>query len=271
MKLHFPHGDHADVDLQSGQYTLGSSEQADIRIEDKGLGSIHATITVDGSDCSVSVDNEARLISVNGKLVKSSKEVREGDLLIAAQVHMKAMPSGAVEEEEDDNRTRVRMALPKFILRGVSGAYFGKTYPLRGSTIIGRHSECHICVNADGISRKHAQIDAEATGLVVTDLGSSNGTFVNGKKVEKADLSVGDELKLDNIRFLVQTPGMTDPALEGASKDKPAKSSPTAQHAVPADSGGGGGMLKWVITILVLGGAVAGAWKMGYLNGLLGG
>ncbi len=270
MKIHFPHGDHPDVQLQSGKYTLGSSENADIRIEDKGLGEIHATITLDGTDCSVSIDNEARLISVNGKLVKSSKEVREGDLLIAAQVHMKAMPSEETVEEEDDNRTRVRMALPKFILRGVSGAYFGKTYPLRGATIIGRHSECHICVNADGISRKHAQIDAEAAGLVVTDLGSSNGTFVNGEKIERADLNVGDELKLDNIRFLVQTPGMTDPALEGgAKKSATSKPSPTGNHSVPEESGGG--MMKWVITLIVLGGAVAGAWKMGYLNGIIGG
>ncbi len=269
MKLHFPQGDHADVELQSGKYTIGSSSEADITVEDKGLGEIHATLSIQDNECEVSIDNAARLISVNGKLVKDRKEVREGDLLIAAQVHMKVLSS--VEEEDDDNRTRVRMALPKFILRGVSGAYFGKTYPLRGATIIGRHSECHICVNADGISRKHAQIDAEATGLVVTDLGSSNGTFVNGKKVEKADLNVGDELKLDNIRFLVQTPGMTDPALEGASKSQ-AKPSSTANSrpgppTIETKSGGG---LKWLITLVVLGGAVAVAWKMGYLNGLLG-
>ncbi len=268
MKLHFPQGDHADVELQSGKYTIGSSANADIRVEDKGLGDIHATLTIQDNECEVSIDNAARLISVNGKLVKERKEVREGDLLIAAQVHMKVLSS--VEEEDDDNRTRVRMALPKFILRGVSGAYFGKTYPLRGATIIGRHSECHICVNADGISRKHAQIDAEATGLVVTDLGSSNGTYVNGKKVEKADLSVGDELKLDNIRFLVQTPGMTDPALENASKSQSKTSSSTANKTTPPATEKSNSGVKWLITILVLGGAVAVAWKMGYLNGLIG-
>ncbi len=267
MKLHFPQGDHADVDLQSGKYTIGSASNADIKIEDKGLGDIHATLTVVDNDCVVSIDNEARLISVNGKLVKKSKELREGDLIIAAQVHMKVISSAQVEQE-DDNRTRVRMALPKYILRGVSGAYFGKTYPLRGSTIMGRHSECHICVNADGISRKHVQIDAQADGLVVTDLGSSNGTFVNGKKIESTELKVGDELKIDNIRFLVQTPGMTDPALESASKDTAtAKTSQANNHT---ETSKGGGAVKWLVTLLVLGGAIAAAWKLGYLDGLLG-
>ncbi len=268
MKLHFPHGDHADIELVSGDYTIGGSADADIRLEDKGLSDIHAKLTIKDDECEVSIDNAARLISVNGKLVKDKKEVREGDLMIAAQVHMKLM-SSVVEAEEDDNRTRVRMALPKFILRGVSGAYFGKTYPLRGSTIIGRHSECHICVNADGISRKHVQIDADPNGLKVRDLGSSNGTFVNGKKIEECELKVGDELKIDNIRFLVQTPGMTDPALDASAKSANAT---TKKHALPASNQdeGSGGVVKWLVTLVVLGVAIGAAWKMGYLNGIFG-
>lgn len=269
MKLHFPHGDHADVELQDGKYTVGSASSADICIKNKGLGDIHATINIEDNEFEVVIDNEARLISVNGKLVKGSKEIREGDLMIAAQVHMKLVTSVEEKEEEDDNRTRVRMALPKFILRGVSGAYFGKTYPLRGSTIIGRHSECHICVNADGISRKHVQIDAEADGLVVTDLGSSNGTYVNGEKIESIELKVGDELKLDNIRFLVQTPGMTDPALDAAAKSNNTATR-QSQKFKPDVVEKSNSAMKWFITLIILGGAIGGAWKMGYLNGIIG-
>ncbi len=269
MKLHFPQGDHNDVELQDGNYRIGSSEEAEISIQDKGLGNIHATLTISNGEGVLNVDNEASLISVNGKLVSKSKELREGDLIIPSQVHMKLVSSEAVEEEVDDNRTRVRMALPKFVLRGVSGAYFGKTYPLRGSTIIGRHSECHICVNADGISRKHVQIDADPNGLKVKDLGSSNGTFVNGKKIDECDLKVGDELKIDNIRFLVQTPGMAEPAADSAAKST---SKTTKKQSLPKDidEESSGGAVKWLVTLVVLGGAIAGAWKMGYLNGLIG-
>lgn len=264
MKLHFPHGDHADVDLVDGEYTIGGTDAADIKLVDKGLADIHAKITANNGEVTVSIDNPARLISVNGKLVKNNKEVRENDLLIAAQVHMKLVSSDATAEEEDDNRTRIRMALPKYVLRGVSGAYFGKTYPLRGSTVMGRHSECHICVNADGISRKHVQIDVEPDGLKVRDLGSSNGTFVNGKKVEDSDLKVGDELKIDNIRFLVQTPGMTDPALEKSSQSD--VKATQKRPAAPVEEEKSGGAIKWVVTLVVLGGAIAAAWKMGYLG-----
>ncbi|WP_154223638.1 FHA domain-containing protein [Marinicella rhabdoformis] len=266
MKLNFPHGELKDKDLVDGDYRIGSSDEAEVVIKDKGLAEVHATLHVKGKELSISIDNEARLVSVNGKLVKQNKEVRPNDLIIMAQVHLKVID--VTEEEEDDNRTRIRMALPKFVLRGVSGAYFGKTFPLRGATVLGRHSECHVCINADGISRKHAQITVEADGLSVKDLGSSNGTYVNGEKIDEAHLNVGDEVKLDNLRFLIQTPGMPEPAGKEASQKN------TAPHgnAAPLEQSesSGSGALKWVITIGVLGGAVFAAWKMGYLNGLLG-
>lgn len=266
MKLHFPHGEHPDVMLENGAYTIGGDNAADITIEDKGLADIHLTITVQGSDYSVSIPSEASLVSINGKLVKDEKEVRAGDLLIASQVHMKLLDSSAKQPVAgDDGKTRIRMALPQFILRGVSGAYFGKTYPLRGTTTIGRHSDCHICVNAEGVSRRHMQIDADATGLVIKDLDSSNGTYVNGERIKSRELQVGDEIRIDNIRFLVQTPGMGDPTLDQAGGK--AKAKPKATVAEQDSSGSGA--VKWLVTIIVLGGAVAAAWYYGFLDGLL--
>ncbi len=267
MKLNFPHGELNDKDLVDGTYRIGSSDDAEVVIKDKGLADVHATLHVKGSDLSISIDNEARLVSVNGKLVKQNREVRPNDLIIMAQVHLKVID--VVEEEEDDNRTRIRMALPKFVLRGVSGAYFGKTFPLRGATVLGRHSECHVCINADGISRKHAQITVEADGLTVKDLGSSNGTYVNGDKIEEAHLNVGDEVKLDTLRFLIQTPGMPEPASKEASQ-KNTSPHGNAASSVQGEEAGGSNAIKWLVTLGVLGGAVAVTWKMGYLNGLLG-
>jgi len=266
MKLHFPHGEHPDVILEKGQYTIGGDNAADITIEDKGLADIHVTLSVEGSDYSVSVPNEASLVSINGKLVKDKKEVRSGDLLIASQVHMRLIDTVTDNASADDGKTRIRMALPQYILRGVSGAYFGKTYPLRGTTTIGRHSDCHICVNAEGVSRRHVQIDADPTGLVIKDLDSSNGTYVNGEKIDSRELQVGDEIRIDNIRFLVQTPGMGDPTLDAKQK-KPMK--PIANEDSEEQSSGGA--VKWIITVIVLAGAAAvAAWQLGYLDKFLG-
>jgi pSer/pThr/pTyr-binding forkhead associated (FHA) protein len=268
MKLIFPHKEHKNFELMGESFTIGSSEESSIRIEAVGMSPNHARLAKDGDVYSLIVKNPASIVTVNGRLVKGSKEVREGDLMIIAQVHCKL--EGDKVEEKDDNRTRIRMALPKYILRGVSGVYFGKTFPLRGKTSLGRHSENDIFVNVDGISRKHAEITVLADSLQVEDLDSSNGTFVNGEQISKQEVKIGDEIKLDNIRFLIQSPGMpmskdasSTTSTTSESKPKPVKSSSNA-------AGNSGSSLKWIVTALVLIVAAAGgAWYMGMLDKFL--
>lgn len=269
MKLVFPHKEHKDFELVGDSFTIGSSDEADIKIEAIGLNAIHATLVKDGQDYSLQINNPACMASVNGRLVKETKEVREGDLMIISQVHCKL--EGETVEQKDDNRTRIRMALPKYVLRGVSGVYFGKTFPLRGKTSLGRHSDNDIFVNVDGISRKHAVVTVLADGLEIEDMDSSNGTYVNGEKITKKALVIGDEIKLDNIRFLIQSPGMQVDKKTQKFKTDEVKSQKTSyqepnQLAVkPSGSGG-----KWIITIIVLlAAAVGGAWYMGLLDKFL--
>lgn len=58
--------------------------------------------------------------------------------------------------------------------------------------IIGRHEECDIKIDNLGISRNHARIIKDGDCYAIEDLGSSNGTFVNGEKITKQTLNDGD-------------------------------------------------------------------------------
>ena len=269
MKLVFPHKEHKDFELIGDEFTIGSSDDSAIQIEAVGMSPNYAKLVKDGEIYSLVVDNPASMASVNGRLVKGSKEVREGDLMIIAQIHCKI--EGEKVEAKDDNRTRIRMALPKFVLRGVSGVYFGKTFPLRGKTTLGRHSDNDIFVNVDGISRKHASITVAGENLELADLDSSNGTYLNGKEVTTVEvLKIGDEVKLDNIRFLIQSPGMQlDKKSQNSSKaTTPSNAGNISQNAVPVKSSGSAA--KWIVTILVLAGAaIGGAWYLGMLDKFL--
>jgi len=266
MKLVFPHNEHKDFELTGDSFTIGSSEDATIKIETIGMSGIHATLLKDGKDYSLKVDNPACMVSVNGRLVKETREVREGDLMIISQVHCKL--EGEVEVEEDDNRTRIRMALPKYVLRGVSGVYFGKTFPLRGKTSLGRHSDNDIFVNVDGISRKHAVITVLADGLEIEDLDSSNGTCVNGEKIKKSALNIGDEVKLDNIRFLIQSPGMQLDKNTQKFKSKSVTNTNTLnQSEAQSKKSNSGSSQKWILTVVILLlAAISGSWYMGFFD-----
>ena len=63
------------------------------------------------------------------------------------------------------------------------------------------------CWRCPEISRKHAQLRATLGGVWIEDLGSINGVWVNGNRVQKGLFQPGDELRLDTSRFLISTPG----------------------------------------------------------------
>lgn len=81
-------------------------------------------------------------------------------------------------------------------LRFISGKYQGGEFPLpqRGEIFVGRSSELDMVLVEDMVSRRHAVIRVDGANLEVEDLGSTNGSFVNGERVQKALLSEGDRL-----------------------------------------------------------------------------
>lgn len=71
----------------------------------------------------------------------------------------------------------------------------------QAQVVIGRTSECDVVLYDPGVSRKHARIFAEGAGYFVEDMGSSNGTKVNGEVVQKAKLKDGDAVTLGPVVF----------------------------------------------------------------------
>ena len=70
-----------------------------------------------------------------------------------------------------------------------------------GTTVIGRASECEICILDNGLSRRHSAIETVAGASVLLDLASKNGSFVNGVRVERTALQPGDTIRLGEVSF----------------------------------------------------------------------
>ena len=96
-----------------------------------------------------------------------------------------------------------------YVLQVVRGRSATTTLRLaEGVTSLGRHDDCLIRIKSSQVSRRHCEIIDGDGELTVRDLGSSNGTFVNGKRVlGKQSLKVGDELTVGSVTLRVATLG----------------------------------------------------------------
>ena len=80
-----------------------------------------------------------------------------------------------------------------------------KTFPLPGNvTVVGRQQKCDLCIPLMVVSRRHCEINQDGGVLRVRDLGSRNGTLVNGKKITDAVLNPGDTLQIGPVSLAVR-------------------------------------------------------------------
>lgn len=152
---------------------------------------------------------------------------------------------------QDPQATVIRAAPPKAALRGVTGTYFGKVIPLTTRLTIGRGNDCDLIIDEAEMSRHHAVIESTAAGIRLRDLGSANGTFVNGAWVHNAELKIGDQIGFDRNRFLIESLG------DATQRARNAAAQP-AQNA--AAKGGGSSAGVWIAIVVLVAAAAAAAW-----------
>ena len=138
MKLVFPNGEHPQVLLSHGVNRIGSAGEGAVVLQAEGVVAHHCEIHVTTTGANLQVPGDGGPVSVNGKPVADIMALRAGDMIGIGPVQARfaiveaarsapaAAGGSAANEDGDNGATRVRMAVPKFVLRGVSGAVFGK-------------------------------------------------------------------------------------------------------------------------------------------------
>jgi pSer/pThr/pTyr-binding forkhead associated (FHA) protein len=79
-----------------------------------------------------------------------------------------------------------------------------RNFPItKTRAVIGRNTECDIQISLGMVSRRHCELSAKKDKVTVRDLGSSNGTYVNNKRVQESEIGAGDTLTIGPVIFTV--------------------------------------------------------------------
>ena len=217
MKLVFPGSDRAQMLLDQRVYMIGSDAGADVVLADGNVAAMHCELAVTAQGVQLRIPEYSHVI-VNERQVTGLIALRPGDTLVCGGTRVRLVKiSSAVsdsgvssllpESGAQVQATMVRPVLPKFVLRGMSGEQFGRSHPLQASMLIGRADDASLCLPMESISRQHARLTPAGDEVLVEDLGSANGTWINGKRISRGQARHGDEIRFDKERFQLVAPG----------------------------------------------------------------
>jgi predicted component of type VI protein secretion system len=124
-----------------------------------------------------------------------------------------------------------------YVLQVVRGRSSSTTHKLTENvTSLGRHDDCVIRIRSAQVSRRHCELYEVGDQLMLRDLGSSNGTFVNGKRVTgEHPLKHGDELTVGSVTLRVAKVGQAGAPVPGAAGSKPNAADTAVAAAIVVD------------------------------------
>ena len=209
LKIQFKDGSGQPVELAPPGKTIGQGSVNDIVIDKPEVNGFHADIKVEGEMVTITDINTASGTFVNGDKIGGPTNLRAGDTITVGGVEL------AVAEDNLSATGKTLVLSGTALLEVGSGSWSlvadsgpekGQVIPIVERVEIGRALECDISILEPALSRKHAEIELDGDKLVIRDLGSVNGTWVNAEKIDEVVLKDGDKLQFDRIKFIVSAP-----------------------------------------------------------------
>jgi pSer/pThr/pTyr-binding forkhead associated (FHA) protein len=177
-----------DIPLTGSAY-IGRDIEADICIPDDRISRKHARILVSPDGAKLEDLGSCNGTTVNGQRVSKPVKLKSGDKIKLYVIEFSIVDIAKNREKALVLRSNDRDDIP-----------------LNGKLSVGRDQTCDLYLDDKRISRKHATISVTASGVVVGDLNSINGTFVNGQKIDRPIIvKAGDSICFHDRKFSVDT------------------------------------------------------------------
>ncbi len=187
-------------------------DRANLPIDDPEISSSHASFYVGDTGPAVQDNGSTNGTFVNGQLLNGPHLLANRDQVkIGAtvfEVRAAAVQAEAAPPPQAAQETLGRPIPTPPVIVFLSGEYAGSELPVSGPIVVGRDAVADVVLTQDSeISRRHATFSPAGGGLTVQDLGSTNGTNVNGYRIDGAvTLSTGDRVDVGQTAIEVRLP-----------------------------------------------------------------
>ena len=201
LKLHFKDNRQSACWVTEKLYCIGSASDNQLVINDASVDSLHAKIFAEDEKYILKDNNSAHGCFINGQRI-TQKEILPGDILRFGDIELIVLDPRKLHEQDDASQSA------PWRLVSDSSWLPGKTFIIMPdrAVIIGRTEQCDITIPGTHLSRRHTELRIQGSQLLIKDLGSSNGTFLNDKSITEAMAENGDRLRLDVYTFRLVAP-----------------------------------------------------------------
>ncbi len=182
--------------------SIGKNSANDLVVNSKDIKDFHAQIILK--------NNKVYLKDITGKngCFVNEEQIKEKELKAGDQIKLNDVEMDVLDGKQISPTATVANSSSNQVWSLVSNNSWleGQSFEITDTTIIGRGVNCQITIPGTHLSRQHCELRVRDTRLHVEDLGSSNGTFLNEKKITKAEAKPGDTLRVDVYSFEIVGP-----------------------------------------------------------------
>jgi pSer/pThr/pTyr-binding forkhead associated (FHA) protein len=192
---------------QGGEFPLrasvaiGRSSECDLVLVEEMVSVNHAAVRLLDGQLEIEDLGSETGTFVNGEKLTAPRRIGEGDRILIGTSILKVVrlePATVAPEAVRARAVAATQTPGQLILRFVSGRDEGIDCPLCGERLVlGSDDRCDVVLSEDMVSKRHASLRIDGEELTLEDLGSTNGTFVNGEKIrEPTRVRHGDRILL---------------------------------------------------------------------------
>lgn len=183
------------IDIDHWETSIGRSKTCDVCLELPTISRFHGVISKRNKSWVVT-DTLSRVgIAVNGERVKRTSPVYHGDILTIGGISMLFQCADALNETRRSQLRQAPRAADKAVFIDITTQR--PYYLTKKGCLIGRDPECAIHLEDRSVSKEHARVYMTPKGWALEDIGSANGTLLNGRLIHQPQL-IFDE---DRITF----------------------------------------------------------------------